>query len=210
MSAGSYDLVVLVADKNMEHAVKGILARHQSLDLRPIRYQMFVHPHRDPGCRQWAAGFLRVQLRRFDHALVLFDREGCGQEDKSREELEREGEDALGREGWGERAAVVVLDPELEAWVWSDSPKVDEHLGWQGHEPDLRSWLRARSQLGDGETKPSRPKEAMEQALREVGQRRTSARYQDLAQSVSLQRCSDAAFQKLGTTLQRWFAAQST
>jgi len=30
------DLVVLVADKNMEQTVKGLLGRHQSLGIRPV------------------------------------------------------------------------------------------------------------------------------------------------------------------------------
>jgi hypothetical protein len=46
---------------------------------------------------------------------------------------------ALFTSGWENRAAAVVLDPELEIWVWSDSPEV-EAVQRQEHDqlvPDL-------------------------------------------------------------------------
>jgi len=44
------DLVVLVADKNMEFAVKGLLPRSQSFGINPLAYDIHVHIERDPGC----------------------------------------------------------------------------------------------------------------------------------------------------------------
>jgi hypothetical protein len=137
--------------------------------------------------------------------LLLFDREGCGRENCSTEELE----EGIGRElvdtGWGENSAVVILDPELENWVWSDSPHVDEELGWKDHHPPLRTWLIQRGLLQAQTVKPLRPKEAVEAALREVRKPRSPSLYSDLAEKVSLMRCGDRSFVKLKTTLQQWF-----
>ena len=43
------DLIILVADKNMEFAVRGILTRLEALGIRDITYDLYVHPERDPG-----------------------------------------------------------------------------------------------------------------------------------------------------------------
>lgn len=65
--------------------------------------------------------------------------------------------------------------------------------------------MEQRFLLSDG-SKPERPKEAMEQALRMVRLPRSSALYRQLAQQVSLARCTDASFLKFKALLQNWFA----
>ena len=42
---------------------------------------------------------------------------------------------------WGERGKAIVLAPELETWVWSDSPHVAAVAGWAERRPRLRQWL---------------------------------------------------------------------
>lgn len=200
------DVIVLVADKDMEQTVTGVCLRPPALGVRGFTWQVLVHPGRDPGCLLEGVDFLRAFQRQFAHALILFDRIGCGRESLSRIELETEIELALAQSGWGERGAAVVIDPELEAWVWSDSPHVERILGWQDRQPPLRQWLVERAWLPTGATKPAQPKEAMEQALRTVRLPRSSALYRQLAKQVSLARCTDASFLKFKTTLQGWFS----
>jgi hypothetical protein len=81
---------------------------------------------------------------------------------------------------------------------------VDRILGWEGANPPLR-WLEDNSLLNPGAEKPADPKRAVEQALREVRQPRSSAIYGKLAENVGLQRCKDLAFSKLKETLVAWF-----
>jgi len=199
------DLVVLVADKNMEHAVRSLLTRPRSLRTRAVTVDSFVHPHHDAGCRLTAHNFLRPFTNRYAQALVMFDRVGSGHEPASRNELERQVESQLSASGWGERGAAVVLDPELEAWVWTDSPHVAAILGWQQRDPNLRTWMVQKGFLTESETKPIQPKEAMETALRDAGKPRSSSLYAQLAAQVSLERCSDPAFLKFKGVLQSWF-----
>jgi hypothetical protein len=108
--------------------------------------------------------------------------------------------------GWNNRAGIIVLDPELEIWVWSESPHVNYQLGWGGRKLNLRTWLRKQQLLKPRQQKPDRPKEALEAALAVVRLPRSSAIYRALAEKVSLARGSDRAFLKLKATLQFWFA----
>ena len=110
------------------------------------------------------------------------------------------------RSDWGERAKAIVLAPELEVWIWSDSPHVDEVAGWQGREPALRRWLVEQGYLQEGEEKPIRPKEAFEAALREVQKPRSASLYLQIAENVSLRRCTDTAFMEFKSILSNWFS----
>lgn len=207
MSAGPWpkDLAVLIADKNIEGTLRGLLSRPQSLGLREIYCDLYVHPERDPGCLLRGHDFLRTFTYTHAHALVVFDREGCGREEEERTTLEHQVEDRLSSSGWGDRAAAVVIDPELEIWVWNDSPHVEGALGWKSTEMPLKDWLRQQGWLHEGESKPTQPKTAVEEALRLAGRPKSSAIYRELARQVSTKRCVDAAFLKLRQTLTAWF-----
>lgn len=200
------DLILLVADTNMEYAVRGLLSRPASLKIRAIEFTVIPHPERDPGVRLRADDFLKPFRSRYRRAMALFDREGCGRDDADRSVLEKELEERLAVCWGGDRSAVVVLDPELETWVWSDSPHVANVLGWKERDPDLRSWLRDQRLLEEGRTKPESPKKAMEKALRAARKPRSSALYRSLAEQVGLARCTDPSFLRFCQILRDWFA----
>ena len=124
------DLVILVPGRDEAKTLAGILSRPNAIGIRPVDYEVQQHPDRDAGCRLRGHEFLRREVRRFAHALVLFDRMGCGDEQTSRVALERAVAAQMAASGWEDRAAAIVIDPELEAWVWSDSPQVARCLGW--------------------------------------------------------------------------------
>ncbi|HEY2289968.1 MAG TPA: hypothetical protein VGM86_04625 [Thermoanaerobaculia bacterium] len=121
--------------------------------------------------------------------------------------LESQLEERLAQSGWEDRAAAVVISPELENWVWSDSPHVERVLGWERGSAPLRGWLQEKGLLEAGVAKPARPKEAVELALWTVRKPRSSAIYFELAQNVSTDRCTDPAFLKLRRCLCEWFPA---
>jgi hypothetical protein len=199
----SKDLVVLVADKSMSAAVGGILKNPVRLGIREIEFLgPYAHPKNDPGVYQQAHDFLRPFHREAAYAIALFDRGGCGSS-LSREELELEVETRLVQNGWRGRCAAISIEPELENWVWSDSPRVEAALGWpQGQ---LRTWLTESNMWPSQAQKPPQPKEAVEAALRYRKIPRSSSIYNDLAINVSFARCTDPAFVKLRSTLATWF-----
>jgi hypothetical protein len=198
------DLIVLVADKNMEATFNGVLSRNLSLGIREISFDVFVHPNSDPGCRRESDRFLQNFCRQYSYGLVVFDREGCGCEN-SRIELENEVEQKLSLVGWANRSIVVVLDPELEIWLWTRSSHVEEALGWRDQNQPMRNWLVENRYIKDENHKPEHPKETLEIVLRKVKKPRSSAIYSQIALKVSLEGHQEPAFVKLRNTLYEWF-----
>ncbi len=200
------DLIVLVPGKDERATLDGLLgSRHQSLGIRVVEYDFLVAAQRDPGCYRDAQALLATYRTRARRALVMFDHYGPGQDRHTPHEIEAEVEQRLAMSGWDERAAAIVLSPELESWVWRPSPHVDDVLGWSGRTPALREWLRRGELWPDEHPKPSQPKRCMQAALREVRMPQSSQLFRRLAERVSLAGCGDAAFQKLRRVLHEWF-----
>jgi hypothetical protein len=202
------DLFVLTADADQRAAVRTMLeARTSSLGIRPCRFEVQKHPQRDPGCVGNGVELLATLRSQARHGLMILDWEGSGREDVTAVELERELDARLDKAGWRGRARAVVIDPETEIWLWSDSPHVAQVLGWGSEKGDLRAWLNDRGLLAAGAMKPTRPKEAMLAVLRETGIRPSAANFAAIAKQVGLERCQDRSFLRLRDVLRGWFQA---
>ena len=198
------DLFVLAADLDMEAAMKALLQRHDHIGIRKIESSIDRHREHDPGCFKDPVTLLRPQIGQFARALVIFDRKGCGSE-ASREHIQAHVEQNLARNGWQHRSKVIVIDPELESWVWVRSAKVANALGWRDRYDELRAWLCDKDLWVAGTAKPRHPKVAYRAALRERGKRPSAALFGELAANVPLHRCRCPAFNDLRETLRAWF-----
>lgn len=206
MDGHTLDLIILVPGKDEKETLEGLLLkRRESLGISAVRYKILVHPRRDPGVFNEAAAVLQPYLRQARYALILLDHEGSGQEDRGQNDVR---DDLLGRlhqAGWTERCAVILCEPELEMWVWSDSPHVDRILGWEHRSPGLRPWLTQQGLWPLGAAKPARPKEAFIDAVCKAGIQHSSSLFRELAEHVGLERCQDPSFSELSKILRRWF-----
>ncbi len=206
---GRRDLVVLVADIKQQQTVGTLLIeRHKSLGIRQvlidINSDIYRHDNRDPGVFHEAGRFLDTFAQQYEHALVFIDAEWSGSP-ASAKEIEEKIQDDLNRNGWKGRSAVVVIDPELEIWVWGTSSHVPELFG--------TDWAMIKD-LGHrtgywqaGETKPLRPKDLWEEVLHRTKTKDSSALFRQLAEKVSLNRCQDGSFRRFREILQGWFPA---
>lgn len=201
----TFELVALVADRDIQETLTRLFGRSESLQIRAFSFAINRHQGRDAGCRANASNLLRPFLATCRHAIVVFDRHGCGSA-SSCEEIERTLEAELSQSGWENRARVVVIDPELEVWLWTDSSVVSRALGWMGSYSELRSWLEDRGTWEHGSLKPNDPKAVMRSVLQETRRRRSARIFGEIAGGVSLRRCRDPAFRKLTDTLREWFA----
>ena len=202
------DLYVLVADLDMLQTMEMLLNHGESLGIGAIDYDVARHLQRDPGCRVDASRYLRHRICHYRYALVMFDREGCGH-DAAREAIQEEVEKGLARNGWSNRSKAIVIDPELEAWVWSESRGVPEVLGWGADYVGLRNWLKSQDLWPGDCPKPPEPKKAMLAAMRHQRVKRSSRKFSALTTKIavdgSLSNCQDPAFNELRDTLRRWF-----
>lgn len=197
------DLVLLVADKNAQFALKGALSRPEALGIRPIEFEFRVHPGRDGGTRKTGPEMLALDRRRFQHALLVLDFEGCGTDLPKATALEAQLDERLSAH-WKQSAKSIVIEPELDVWVWGADNALEAAIEWPAGK-GVREWLREKGFAFEANEKPRRPKEALEAALRIPGLPRSSALYQTIAEKISLRRCSDEAFIRLRKRLVEWF-----
>ena len=132
----------------------------------------------------------------------MFDYEGSGADDPA-VELEQS-LDALLAADWDAHAKAIVIEPEVEVWMWGAEVHLREVVDWQSTS-GIREWLEARGFGFKDQGKPERPKEALEAVFRHARIARSSAQYQALARRLSFPRCQDAAFIRLGAALSGWF-----
>ena len=116
------DLVVLVADQDMEHALRGLFTQPQRLGIREIEADIKVYSRHDPGCAGEGVDFLSNFSKEYHYGLLMFDHEGSGKEKIEPQKLQEYLNEKFLLSTWSERARAIVVSPELEAWVWSDSP----------------------------------------------------------------------------------------
>jgi hypothetical protein len=196
------DLFVLTADKNMLHAVRGVLNRPQALGISSIRSKILPHPNRDGGVRTTGKDLLAWQVSEARHGLLLLDHEGSGS-DESPAALEARLDEQL-RPVWGSRAKAIVIEPELDIWVWGADNALRDVFEWNEN-VGIREWLVKKGFEFDATRKPLRPKEALEALMFHLRRPRSSSLYEELATKLSLHRCTDSSFDRLRSTLSGWF-----
>lgn len=198
------DLVCLVADKNMEAVVQSLLGKHPALGIRSITSEIIHHPQHDPGCYRSPASLLGLYSRQARHALVLLDRAWDGVPDKSSVDLEADIDRSIAHlgNGW---AKSIVIDPELEVWLFTRSPRLDDALGWRDRKPPLAEELARRGSWPMDAAKPIAPKATMLWALSRVGKQKSSSIYRQIVANLGLARCTDPSFLRFKSALQAWF-----
>ena len=187
----------------MQFTLKGAIGRPESMEIRPIEVDFLVHPGRDGGARKSGPELLRLQRQRCEHAILVLDFEGSGANQSESTALEKELDRQLSV-AWGNSAKAIVIDPELDVWLWGGDNAIHEAISWIGPQ-GVRQWLREQGFLFDDNNKPTRPKEALQAALRARRLPRSSAVYQEIAEKISLRRCNDRSFIRLRETLSEWF-----
>lgn len=190
------DLLVLVADEDMRAVMEVLLGKkyQYQLGIREVDFEVLKHPNRDPGVRTESPEVFRIRYGEFRKGLVLLDYEGSGFEGSHRE-LEREIKDSIVRNTpWSEQdVEVVVINPELEIWIWGVADKIGEVL-------NVKVPVSG---------KPDNPKGELERILRWAGRPPSSALFREIAGKVSrkhIEGCRDESFNRMVDTLRKWFS----
>lgn len=200
------DLLCWVPDADIQAVLQVILEnRRESIQMRQVTFDIFRHKQRDPGLFATGVSLLSESQRNYHHVLIILDAAWEGAPRNLQQALDGKITQA-GLQDW---AQAVVIDPELEVWVWSQFRHVAEALGWKGGVKSMSLWLMQRGLLNPKDTKPKDPKKAAEEVLRYVGKPRSSSIYRELAKKVGLRNCTDKSFQRFAKTLREWFPLSS-
>lgn len=210
------DCFFLVADKDMRYALKGLFERpkiHRAIGCGPFVFDIdkdcLVAGNHDPDIYRKSAGYARPKQRTHRHLVVMLDSAWGGSPGAAA--IRTDIIEDLERSGWpSDAVAVIVIDPELEAWMWQESPHVDDALAFDSKDfgtPTLRDWLQGQGLWLPGEPKPRQPKKAFRETLARASLPRSATIYQKIASRVTLRHCTDPAFNTLCDSLRRWFPA---
>lgn len=210
------DVVFLVADSTMQQTLEGFFNRdgfHHSLgcgsvdiDPRANRDVFVAAGQNDPGLYARADELLRPHCTTHRRAVVMLDADWDGS--PGGPAIDRHVSALVANVWEPDEVAVIVLEPEIEAWFWQpDSPHVKAAMNYRGDRP-YREVLARAEHWPDGVTKPPRPKEALEYMRKAHRADLSPAVLRRAAQHVSVRRCQDAAFGLLRETLCRWFPGE--
>lgn len=210
------DLLVYVADGNMGEAVGGLLDRTQAhlvIGCAPFTFDSrtdikVAKGQNDPGVYTRADALMQPFAQEYARAVVIVDEAWEGSPGAAA--IEGRLREHLTAAGWPpERALPLVVSPEADIWLWSDSLHTATALGWASWDT-LRPALEKEGLLAPDWAKPARPKEAAEWALRRGAKRipRSSKLYREVSGNASVRRCQDPAFMAFLAQLQIWFPSE--
>jgi len=206
--------VFLVADGTMAQVLNRFLSRgylEARLGCRTFDFDFqqdvvvdVRNGNTDGGIHRRAHQLLRRYLSFYQHAIVLLDKNFGGRLPAAvvREEILNN----LLRNGWSaECVEVVVIDPELEIWLWQrGNPHVARAFRYN-RPASLEAFLEAAGVWSATALKPARPKEAARLLLQRYRSGTPMVVYARIIENISVSGCQDPAFNLLAAALRRWF-----
>lgn len=203
------DLLVYTADADAQAVIQAILKRHQSLGIHEVDAEVKRHPLRDSGIIQSGAELVRMEKGHYGKVLLMWDYHGSGRERRQTVEQSRaEIQDKLDTYTWKGKSTTVILDPELEEWLWHNLPSIATHLRWSV--PKLEQAIE-NFILSSGHSRDvifqDYPKELFEFVMRNEAKRTISPRdFEQIAQRASLRDWETSpSFRTLSKILKTWF-----
>lgn len=178
------DCVFLVADKNMEATFEGFLKRdcfYHSLGCGEFLFDAsqdlkYAAADNDPGLYTRGHEILRPYQSTHKHAVVVIDAEWSGAPEAAL--IRQKMSDDIEATGWSAGSfTVIVIDPELEMWIWQKNIHVAKALGNNSVE-ELMADTDAIDGWPENQLKPNRPKEVLETILKKI-------KYLDLQQFIN-------------------------
>jgi len=203
------DLLFYVADGNMREAIRGFMERdalQHRVGCAAIEFDAradikVAKGQNDPGVFTRGHELLRPFMGEYQHVVVIVDEEweGSPGADAIRDQLQAH----LRATGWEDTGLALVVRPEADVWLWTDTDHTANALGWANW-GRLSAALQEKHWLEADAIKPERPKEAAEWALRKGPEtiKRPSALYRKVTSKVSATRGTDDPVETLLETIQ--------
>ncbi len=206
-SVSGVDLFVVMEGRRDRAVMEAVLNRPYDLGIQPITYEFDL---RFSAVRTGGPDAGRERRGEFRYVICLWDHQGSGEENKPPSRVQGEVQARLNRNTLKGFSKALVIDPELEIWLWRDRTaiasilEVDENrlTEW------LNDWRQAQFPKQTVETLLQQfPKEALEEVMRRAGEKPDAALYGRITAIANLQRWSkEPSFRRLCSTLRKWFA----
>lgn len=186
------DLLVLTADKNALFLIESFLERINSGNV--FTYKVISHPGHDCGVIKKAAEFVRPFINEYNYLITIFDYEGCG-DNATIMNIENKVITLLSQNGWQDKNDCLVIDPEIDLWVWVNECYLRKISNWTSSQ-SIYDFLKQNGFSFNSQNKPDRPKEAFEFLLRKQQIPRSSSLYKSLAKIANYKKCTEKSFNK--------------
>lgn len=210
------DIIFHIADQHMEAGFRAFFARdnwHHVLGCS--RFEIDPESERDifrrggytdGGIWKHAHNNLMLFKEDYRHAVIVLDAdfEPHPGVEKLREDITN---NMLGA-GWAEGSfCVVVIDKELEAWLWAPNVNVAKAFGHNDFD-QMRAALAQKNLWDEGAPKPNDLKAARDLAARLGGKRTGGPIFRGVFEGISKRACDlcqENGFITMRNALQTWF-----
>jgi len=215
------DVVFHLADGNMEAGFRAFFARddwHHALGCR--RFTIDPDSERDifrkggqtdGGLWKHAHTNLTPFRALYDHAVIILDADFDPH--PGAKVLCKDIAKGMTSAGWApDSFCVVVIDPELEAWLWAPNQNVALAFGFDSIE-ELRTPLEQENLWEAGKPKPGDLKAARDRAAKLGGKKTGGPLFKGVFGGISsraLGKCVEPGFKTMRKALQTWFPKEAT
>lgn len=198
------DLLLLCADADMKAVLEAVIKRLiERRRIAGISYDIKIAYRRDPEVYKKAYEIVRSKSHECKKCLVLFDYEGSGATSPVASVECEVARKIIANSDWSkEDVEVIVIEPELEIWIWK---------GWnhfyevtEKSHSEVCQWVRNKN-ISESSFKPLAPKNLFEKFCRYFNVKKSAANYKKISEKASLENCKDRAFNNLINTLTNWF-----
>ncbi len=210
------DVIFHLADEHMEKGLKAFFARgnwHYAIGCRRFAIDPSdendiyrVPGHTDGGIWKHAANNLRPFREQYQYAVIILDADF--EPHPSPQQLRADISADMIASGWPtDRFTVIVIEPELEAWLWSPNQTVATAFGHENFD-QLRARLAAENLWDNGQPKPNDLKRARDRAAKLGGKKTGGPIFKGVFSAISNRACNlcvEPGFKAMRTALQKWF-----
>lgn len=208
------DCVYFVADKTMRETFLGFLSRKDRNEqlgcgdfiFDPAEDLFFAAGQNDCGLNKRADALLSAFLHSHKKVVIVLDCDWDGSPGQGA--IIQNITSQLQESGWApDDIVVIAIDPELEQWIWQDSPVLATELRIEAPQ-GLKAALSERGLWPQDVAKPPSPKELFIQLRRENNVKLSSSVFKRIAANVPVAACQDSEFRRLVSQLQIWFPVE--
>ena len=216
------DLAIHVADNSMDKSLKAFFERPDwpevldcarfSIDPTNPEDIFRIPKYKDHGVWKNAAKNLANHFGRFERTVIILDEHfdpspGAAQ---IRADVEK---DMLAA-GWPrENFEVIVIQPMMEAWLWTDDDSVATAFGIASFAPLRNQFIeRGLWNFGEWKPKPENMKEVTAEAMKAGWRLMRDILFTTVfseLQKEAVDQCIEPGFVLLRETLQRWFPKEA-